>query len=72
VHERDEETAEGAPCDERSTGDRQRGPWLLALGTLAIGVLAFLVAGARRLVDRLRRERTGQESPSTQSDRSRR
>ena len=35
--------------------DDQRGPWLLALGALAIGVLAFLVAGARRLFERVRR-----------------
>ncbi|MFC5971577.1 hypothetical protein ACFPYI_09565 [Halomarina salina] len=39
---------------DSADGDDQRGPWLLALGALAVGVLAFLVSGARSLYRRLR------------------
>lgn len=51
-----DEVAGDVPGGGTSEGDDQRGPWLLALGALAIGVLAFLVSGARRLVRRVRRD----------------
>ncbi|MWG34580.1 hypothetical protein [Halomarina oriensis] len=53
VPERDE-AADETVADE-TPPDGQRGPWLLALGALAIGVLAFLASGARALLERLRR-----------------
>jgi hypothetical protein len=49
-----EAPTDGATSDDRAAADRQRGPWALALGTLAIGVLAVLVAGARALRRRVR------------------
>jgi hypothetical protein len=44
----------GAASDDGAAVDRQRGPWALALGTLAVGVLAVLVTGARALRGRVR------------------
>jgi hypothetical protein len=52
----DGERPTGAAVDDGAEGDGQRGPWLLALGALAIGVFAFLVTGTRALFRRIRRD----------------
>ena len=40
--------------NDESEGDDQRGPWVLALGALAIGGVAFSVEAYRALRDRRR------------------
>ena len=52
--------------DGDDSDDDQRGPWLLALGALAIGVLAFLGTALRSLVRRVRGDDDDQPSDRRQ------